>query len=528
MSEKSKQFFPNQINKSTHETDRLNPSNINLGAKLGIDFTASDKHLFGLLLDLNNNKPKIENRTLSSYFTGTVIDSITKTTVDGSNKKRNYNINLNHFYTIDSIGSNLSWNVNYFNYENKQNTQNNNFINGVENPSTLPLDNFNSNVIQKIDNYNIKADYYKVFTNIWNISLGIQYFQTNTDNEITLSRFNGENYVLDSNISNRFDFKEQVSSGYVSAKYNPSDKWNYSLGLRIENTIQAGNQKIINTTNTNKYTNVFPSVFTKYTPNNNHIFSLSVNNRIVRPSFWELNPFRNYITPQIYSDGNPILNPSRTFNTEFSYLLKGKHTFLLNYNKQRDVIGQLSRVLEGNVLNYYRDNYGVYDSFGGTYIYNFKFFEGRFESQFTGNANYKKLTATPAFNEAFTSDGLELDLRLYNYYYFLEDKSLEASLDFYYNKFGPIAQSTLSSVFSMDFTLSKSFKNWSLSLYIQDILRSDKYKFNLDEDNNYRRENENYYDARRFVLSARYNFGKNKVKNKRRRNTNSSIRNRVN
>ena len=225
--------------------------------------------------------------------------------------------------------------------------------------------------------------------------------------------------------------------------------------------------------------------------------------------------------------GNPFLNPAKTFNTELSYVLNSKHTFLLNYSRQTDVFGQLSRILDDNVLNYYRDNYGVYDSFGGTYIYNFSLMNGRFESQFTGNATYKKLTADPAFNDAFSADGLGLDLRSYNYYYFLKDKSLEACVDFYYQRYGPIAQSTLSPVFSMDFTLSKNFNNWYVSLFFQDILRSDIYKFSLTE-NNYHRTNENYYDTRKVALSVRYSFGKNTVKSKRNRNTNSSIRNRVN
>lgn len=528
VSEKSKQYFPNQINTSTHDTDRINPSNLVANTKLGLDYKVSEKHLIGLVLDLGYNNLKIENTTLSNYFSGQNLDSITKTIVEGSNQKSDFNINVNHSYEVDTLGSNLSWNFNYFKYDNNQFTQNNNYINNSNTPSPLGLDNFNSEVIQQISNYNAKVDYYKVFSEKWNINLGAQIFQTNTNNEIQLKRFNNGNYIIDTNISNVFEFKEIVSSAYLSGKYNPSQEWNYSLGLRVENTYQNGNQRTSNLVNTNEYLNFFPSLFIKFAPIQKHIFSLSFNNRIIRPSFWELNPFRNYITPQIYSDGNPFLNPSRVFNTEFSYVLDSKHTFLMNYSVQNDVIGQLSRVLPDNVLNYYRDNYGVYKTFGATYIYNFSFFKEKFESQFMGNANYKKLEASPLYNEPFTRDGLELDLRLYNYYYFLEDKSLEVSLDLYYNKFGPITQSTLSSVFSMDFTVSKAINNWNLSLYMQDILRSDIYKFSLVEDNNYRRTNENYYDSRRIVFSVKYNFGKNTVKRNRRKDTSSPIKNRVN
>lgn len=528
VSEQSTQYFPNQINTSTHETDRITPSNTIVGTKLGIDYNASNNHLFGFLFDVNYNKPDIENRTYSNYFSGTTLDSVTTTTTDGKQRKLNYNFNLNHLYKIDTLGSTLSWNANYFKYENTQNTQNNNFLNNATQPSLLGVDNFRSDVTQKIDNINLKADYYKVINDEWNLSLGAQYYQTQTENEILLRRYNAGTYVIDSTISNLFNFDEKVTSAYASVKYNPDQIWNYSVGLRVEHTNQTGNQKTTNTINTNEYTNVFPSAYLKYAPNRKHVFSLSLNNRIIRPGFWQLNPFRNYVTPQIFSEGNPFLNPSRTFTTELSYVLNSKHTFIFSYSKERDVIGQLSRVLPDNVLSYYRDNYGVYETFGGTYVYNFSTKNGRFESQFTANANYRKLTATPAFNDAFTRDGLVLDLRSYNYYYFLKDKSLEACVDFYYNKYGPITQSTLAPVFSMDFTLSKSFNNWYLSLFVQDILRTDKYKFNLEENTGYKRTNENYYDSRRLVFSVRYSFGRKTVKNKRNRRTNSSIRNRVN
>ncbi|MCK8523049.1 TonB-dependent receptor [Aquimarina sp. D1M17] len=527
VSEYSAQQFPNLSNTSTHDTDRLNPSTLGVGTKIGVDFNASNTHILGLLLDFNFSKPKIENKTLSNYFTNTVQDSLTLTTVDGKNEKLSYNININHVYKTDTLGSSLSWNFDYFKYKNDQFTENNNFLNNSTIPSQSPIDNFNSGVVQEIENYNIKADYYQVLSDKWNFSLGAQYFQTTTDNEIDLRRFNAGEYIIDPNTSNVFEFEERVASGYISTNYNPNEKFNYSFGLRVEHTNQKGNQLTTNAINENKFTNFFPSAFLKYAPSNNYIFSLSVNNRIVRPAFWQLNPFRYYITPQIFSDGNPFLNPSKTFSTEFSLVAHSKHTFLINYNRQTDVIGQLSRILDDNVLNYYRDNYGVYDIVGGTYVYNYATNNERFESQFTANANYKKLNATPAFNAPFTADGLELDIRLYNYYYFLKDKSLEASLDFYYNKYGPLTQSTLSPVFSMDFTLSKSINNWYLSLFFQDILRTDKYKFELIEDN-YRRTNENYYDSRRLVFSLRYSFGKNTVKGKRNRRTNSSIRNRIN
>lgn len=71
-----------------------------------------------------------------------------------------------------------------------------------------------------------------------------------------------------------------------------------------------GISKILNRTDGISYTRLFPTAYISYKYNYDNIFNLSYSRRIDRPSFWELNPFRFYLNPNSYAEGNPYLLPS--------------------------------------------------------------------------------------------------------------------------------------------------------------------------------------------------------------------------
>ena len=54
------------------------------------------------------------------------------------------------------------------------------------------------------------------------------------------------------------------------------------------------------------------------------MFNLSYSKRIQRPSFERLNPFRFYISPISYQEGNPFLQPQISDNLEVTHTYKGR------------------------------------------------------------------------------------------------------------------------------------------------------------------------------------------------------------
>lgn len=138
------------------------------------------------------------------------------------------------------------------------------------------------------------------------------------DNDLQFyDRSNGEN-VLDEDKSNHFIYDENINAAYLNA----SKKWSkvsLQLGLRAENTIAKGRQVTNKANFKNNYTQFFPSAFVGYTVNKKHDLGLSLSRRINRPSYNQLNPFKNFLDPSTYSAGNPYLDPELSYAFEFTH-----------------------------------------------------------------------------------------------------------------------------------------------------------------------------------------------------------------
>ena len=123
---------------------------------------------------------------------------------------------------------------------------------------------------------------------------------------------------------------------YLNLSRNLTEKLFLSAGIRYEHTQTEEALITQNITNEKRYYNWFPTVSLSYEPNNNHSYALSFNQRIARPSLYDLNPFRNYKDANNYEIGNPDLLPNITTNVEFGYVYKGNLSFSLYGSKIAD------------------------------------------------------------------------------------------------------------------------------------------------------------------------------------------------
>ncbi|MFW1494638.1 outer membrane beta-barrel protein, partial [Vibrio parahaemolyticus] len=64
----------------------------------------------------------------------------------------------------------------------------------------------------------------------------------------------------------------------------------------------------------NNYSRLFPTVFLSYDVNEKNNLSFSYTNRINRPPYEFLDPFKWYTSEVSYSTGNPFLIPYYTTN----------------------------------------------------------------------------------------------------------------------------------------------------------------------------------------------------------------------
>ena len=108
------------------------------------------------------------------------------------------------------------------------------------------------------------------------------------------NRLQGDSWQPDHDLSCDFQYDENINAGYVQldAKFSSIS---LEAGLRLENTRiegeQSGNAYQRDSSFTNHYTHLFPTLSVQYALRNGNSLSLTYGKRIVRPNYRDLNPF---------------------------------------------------------------------------------------------------------------------------------------------------------------------------------------------------------------------------------------------
>jgi outer membrane receptor protein involved in Fe transport len=147
----------------------------------------------------------------------------------------------------------------------------------------------------------------------------------------TARRFNNEmntmgldystgQFVLDSALSNKYHYREQVNAAYVN--YSGTIKnFGYQGGLRAEQSFYSGNMQSAKASSydIDYPVSLFPSIYLSQKLKGEHELQLNYSRRIRRPWFRDLLPNLDY-NAQSASRGNPGLRPEFTNSFELSYL----------------------------------------------------------------------------------------------------------------------------------------------------------------------------------------------------------------
>ena len=518
-----KEIIYSQANNYLLKRRYINSANINeygfSGFNLGMDYDLSAKSTMGILLDYSRNKDT-EKRQAFSYDFYQNADSLTLTNNLDKLKSQNFSLNANYMYKLDSLGKKMNIDYDLLLY----NSQNNSL---VETTSLNPTDNifintlgiFRSSSPQNIKSNSIKIDFEWPFNKDISLDFGGKVGFSNINNNLTFEdNVDMDTWTKDESRSNNFRYNENIGAFYISLNHAISKKWSYQLGSRLENTSAKGWLENIEVFNKN-YTSIFPTAFLKYTNEKGNSFNLAISSRITRPSFWDMNPFRTYITNQAYFEGNPFLQPSRYYRQELSHTFKQKKStfvFQIATSQTLDEFYALpfnpSSVVIVNKKVNYGNKYGYTGSFiyygqiapwwkiSGTLLTGYVISKGEYENLLINNKTFLLNLST---NQTFTiskKSGITCTL--------LVNNSFPAT----------IVNTKIGNRLDTEIRLRKSLMNFNITLSIQDLLKTntDRYKIDVGDLNVY----DNYYnDTRSIALAVSYSFGKKSVKEKRDRET---------
>ena len=257
-----------------------------------------------------------------------------------------------------------------------------------------------------------------------------------------------------------------------------------------------------------------------------------------RPSFWELNPVRNILTENNYTQNNPFVKASSTYNQELTYMYKSSYFLILNHSYFKDQITQVplqgyaksmdGKITEQNVLRYIRTNFGDKQEMSAMLGMNKTFFNQYLTMNFNigvqHNVNNGSLSVDPTNGDIFldkkgnqivysnnikstsiliqTNNTIRLDKKktwfLGVNYFFVDKQQIELGM--------------LKNLSSLDVSLKKNWNDWTFALNLTDVLRTNIVEIEDYQDNG----NYNYVRNDQFrrggTFSITYNFGNQKVK----------------
>jgi outer membrane receptor protein involved in Fe transport len=321
--------------------------------KTGLDFYASKNTTLGFSVNGDFNPGNFGVNTTTNISNATdKLESQTFTKSNSDEQWTNYGANLNMTTKFDTTGRELSVNLDYIHYSSLSNQM---FVstfyddkgNEADNPETL-----RGYLPGTINIYSGKVDYTYPLKHNTKIEAGIKSSYVETDNTANYdSLLNGE-WVTDKGRTNHFLYKENINAAYVSASKQLSKKWSTQLGLRLENTISNGNQLTTNQTFQRNYTQLFPTAYLNYTPNDKNQFSLNYGRRIQRPDYGDLNPFYYFLDKYTYQVGNPYLKPQFSHNIELTHVYKNILTTTLSYAAINDMISQQLEQIDSTHTTY--------------------------------------------------------------------------------------------------------------------------------------------------------------------------------
>lgn len=341
-------FYENDVFQKTYVQDNFLKFKFNNHiAKAGMDYYMNDKNVIGFSVGFISNKFGLNGDNSNVTLGNTHLPESTFNTLNTSNDQwTNVSVNLNHKYTIDSLGSEISTDFDYINYSNSS-------LQNFETRTHDIASNQNQLDIQKGDMngklniYSLKSDLTKNFSNDWKLETGIKTSFVKTDNDLKFFNATTGVPVPDLNKTNHFIYEENINAVYgnLSKKW---DKFKVIAGLRVENTNVKGTQLTTNQINKRNYTQLFPSAVVAYDLTENSNLEINLSRRITRPSYNQLNPFKLYLDPTTMRAGNPDLNPQTTMNYELTYSLYNKYFATLSYSKTSDNITDILKpIVEG-------------------------------------------------------------------------------------------------------------------------------------------------------------------------------------
>ncbi|PPK88714.1 outer membrane receptor protein involved in Fe transport [Neolewinella xylanilytica] len=497
--------------------------------RIGADFSVGEKHTLGFLASgrYNDNTGYVRDDVdIFNLATGVeTVDSTLAARTDNDSDRSQNAYNLNYRY-LPGEGQTLNVDLDFGRYRNDALSEQ---VNAYTNAAGSPLSSiyyyFDTPI--DIDIYTAKADYERT---LWGgtLSAGGKFSRVMTENTFLFYDVHPgapSERTLDEQLSNRFDYTENVYAGYLSYQGKWSDRWQFTAGLRAEITDAEGElmpflEELREPPVELNYVSFFPNAGLTYSldAQKGNTLNLAYGRRINRPDYNVLNPFREQISQLTYERGNPFLRPEIVDNLELGYTHAYRYNFKLGYSSTSN---QITRLI-GPDNEDPRAGYISWDNLASQRVISFNA-SAPMQLQEKWNL-YVNASASHLYNQADYGDGAVIDVKAFTYSFFVQNTinlpwNLVAEIGGYFS--GPGVWGGVlryNEQGALNLGLQRKFLNDQLNVKLSanDILFTSGWT-GTSEFNGLRTVGYGNWDSRRVALSLSYSFGNQQVKSRNRR-----------
>lgn len=492
--------------------------------RFGTDFFLHKNHTIGFLIGgggTSTDQNAYNRVTIADIAMPEMIDSILIANNESDLSRQQNTYNVNYQYN-NRAGRSLNVDFDYgvYNNDNERN-QPNQYYDATEN-FLLSEANNSFNTPTDIDIYTFKVDFEE---EIWGgkLGLGTKLSRVVSDNTFLVFEEINSEMTQNNQRSNRFKYDENVYAGYFSYARPINDKWNFSVGLRAEQTDATGNLKAFDVNLEEppvelNYLSWFPNAGLTWQISPQHNLALNYGRRINRPDYNVLNPFNTQWSELSFEKGNPFLNPEIVNNIELGYTFAYRFNFKLGYSLTSD---QITRLIAPDDVDP-RANFITWDNLATQEIISFN---ASLPLQITKwwnaytNASVWHMNNQANYGEDAIVDLQALSYSIYQQHTFNLPKKFKGEISGYYS--GP---GIWGGVFEYE-------PNWSLNVGLQRKFLQDQLNVRIamndiffqsgwSGESNFNGLNSRgmgNWDSRRVSLSLSYNFGNQNVKSRKRK-----------
>lgn len=483
---------------------------------LGIDIQVTPKTIIGAMIGGYDSRWH-----MTAYNDLTIKrNNITDTTVSILNTEFNHwkhflsNINFSH--KMSETGS-ISADIDYLYYkDNNPNTYVNKYFDG--NNSQLGEEDTRSSKLTPLNFWVGKVDYTKKINEKINMEAGAKVALSRFTNDVAVETRDQNEWVKDTSLTAKYHLKENIMAAYTAFSIKASAKTNVKIGLRYEYTTSnlgsVQQENIID----RKYGRFFPSIFVGQTLDDNNSFNLSYSRRITRPTFQDMAPFVIFIDPFTFFSGNSGLQPAFSNVYKIDYLFK-KFVLSVSYTEEKGSIANFQpKISQGNKQIYAAENLDNIKTANISLSLPFTITKW-WNMQNNIQGNWQQLNTT------YSKGPFSITQKNFSFnssQNFILPRNFSMELSGFYRSKGLFGAAVVDARGVINFGVQKKLNNnkGRLRFAVDNILDSGALKGNTEI------PAENIYSAveirfffRTFKLTYTYNFGNNKLKEKRARGT---------